>query len=406
MPYIHRDNGPHVNVWATNPVSTTSTMNIEDFQVGIEVETPVAPHSGDDPLRTYGQNSSSFYDSLRHEFENSAWPHGGKITSDISVGAEIVSGPDEGDYGGIPIEEAAGWYDDTIAAINDRTTHVPVGLMNSSNQTAGLHIHFSHPNTDEVRDFAEWLYNRSRDDEWLRVFACSSIADQNGAATAQVFRGDRHCTFNGFGHGRPNAVTEKNPSRGHYEWRMPEPMTVENFSLMMEFLERAIDDRDAAVEWASELVYGGDSRLTSVQRAEATGFDSYEPPTTIDGLQVVRGVSHGVHAFYNSVYERSDMPFAYRVHTEDGRFADTYYLMVSNTRAPSDWDVPEGYSHVFPDANVDRWVIEDTGNGGLRLADDDVERDIIDAANHVHESNEVDGGFETSDATDVLMEAL
>lgn len=383
-------------------------MNIEDFQVGVEVETPTLPHGGSDPMRSYGQKSSHLESVLRAEVgegnRDYGWPHGGRITSDISVGTEIVSGPGSNDLGGIPIEEASGWYEDTLETINAYEQHVPVGLINTSNQTAGLHIHFSHPDTEEVHDFAEWLYNRSAEDDWLRVFACSSIADQHGNQTAQVFRGDRHVKFNGFGRDRPNAVSIKNRASGHYEWRMPEPMTVENFELLMEFLMRAADDRDAAVEWASELVYGGDSRLTSIQRARATGVDSFEPPTTIDGLQVVRGSSTDTHAFHDAVFNRSDMPFIYRIYTEDGRYAETYYLLASHTD-PADIEPPAGYAHLFPtDSPDNRWVIEDGGDGGLRLADSQVQEDIIAAANAVHEDDDHD--FVTSDATNVLMEAL
>jgi hypothetical protein len=365
------------------------------------------PPGGGDILRSYGQKSGRLEEELRNQEgegdHNRDWLHGGSITSDISVGTEVVSGPNPGELGGIPIEYAPEWYNDTLDTIELYRDHVPVGLINTSDQTAGLHIHFSHPDTHEVQDFAEWLYNRSRDDEWLRVFACSSIADQHGQETAQVFRGNRHVKFNGFPARRPNAVAEQNRASGHYEWRMPEPMTRENFELLMEFLTRAVEDREAAVDWASELVYGGDSRLTSVQRARATGIETYEPPTTIDGLQVVRGESTETHPFHDAVYSRSDMPFIYRVHTEDGRYEDTYYLMVRNS-LPTLSSPPEGYGHLFPDGDTDRWVIEDSGDGGLRVTDSETQSDIIEAANAATDDSEPP--LETTEATDVLMEAL
>lgn len=383
-------------------------MDIENFQVGIEVETPTLPDPTYDPLRSYGTNSSSLYRTLeREEVADDTmygWAEGGRITSDISVGAEIVSGPEPDELGGIPITEAADWYGDTIRRINRYETHVPVGLMDSSNQTAGLHIHFSHPDTDEVRDFAEWLYNLSADDEWLRVFACSSIADRGGPTTGQVFRGDRHVKFNGFGESRPNAVAVKSAANGHYEWRMPEPMTTGNFELLMEFLMRAIeDDGDAAVDWASELVYQGDRRLTSIARARSIGLDSYEPPTTIDGLQVVRGISPDTHAFHDAVYDSPAMPFIYRIHTEDGRFGETYYMLVSH-RINGSIDPLDGYEHLFATDRGTRWVVEDLGNGGLTLAEPEVEADLIDAAARVTDDTESD--IESTAATEVLLDAL
>lgn len=383
-------------------------MDIENFQVGIEVETPTLPNASYDPLRSYGSNSSSLYRQLEAEEAYGdtmyGWAEGGRITSDISVGAEIVSGPSPDELGGIPILDASDWYADTISRIQRYETHVPVGLMNNSSQTAGLHIHFSHPNTTEVRDFAEWLYNRSEQDEWLRVFACSSIADRGGPTTGQVFRGDRHVKFNGFGQARPNAVAEKSAANGHYEWRMPEPMTTGNFELLMEFLSRAVHDRDAAVEWASELVYQGDTRLTSVARARSIGLDSYEPPTNIDGLQVVRGKSPDTHNFHDFVYDSPAMPFIYRIHTEDGRFNETNYMLVHHRDDDDTFDAPDGWEYLFPDDRGSRWVVEDLNDGGLSLANPEVEADLIDAAANVTQDSEEP--IESTAATEVLLDAL
>jgi hypothetical protein len=117
----------------------------------------------------------------------------------------------------------------------------------------------------------------------------------------------------------------------------------------------------------------------------------------------VRGESTETHPFHDAVYSRSDMPFIYRVHTEDGRYEDTYYLMVRNS-LPTLSSPPEGYGHLFPDGDTDRWVIEDSGDGGLRVTDSETQSDIIEAANAATDDSEPP--LETTEATDVLMEAL
>lgn len=379
-------------------------LDTDRFKIGIELEYPVVPSMSDEAYRTYGTNSSHLADEIRADYDHD-WPHGGQNGTDISVGVEINSGSTPGAHDGISLGEARDWYSESLDTLAHYGRFAPVGVMDSRDQTAGLHIHFSHPD-EEIESFSQWLYQVSGTD-WMKAFACTSIADQGGTTTYPVFRGTRHCKMT-YDSRRTSVVRAVSRSAGHFEWRLPEPMNPSNFDLLMEFLERAIADRDAAAQWAQEIVYQGSTDLTSVVRANATQLASFEPPADISGIQVVRGTDSHTASFYDHVHNSSTMPYIYRIHTEDGRYLDTYYLLSPMGRDPSAYDVNSEIQHLFPDSPDDEflvgneWVVGEYDDG-LEITSHDTASDIIQAANAAH-NDEID--VETSDATEVLLEAI
>lgn len=383
--------------------------NPDNLNVGIEVESPTLPGTvgSDDKYRSWGSKSDRLYRQLAEEFGSDPharpeWPHGGQVTSDVSVGLEVHSAPEGQTNGGIPVDEAKDWYPETLDLIEEFGTHVPVGKMTHDSQTAGMHIHFSLDDHEAAREFAEQLYDVSQK-EWMQVFVGSSIAELGGPTTAEVFRGTRHVSFGGeLGHG--NVVQRRTP--GHYEWRLPEPATRDHFPLVMDYLYRLADEGpDAANEWAKELVYSADSRLTAFTRAEAIGTETFAGSIpALDDYLVSREEDGSTGDFFETVYRRADLPYIYKVEVDDAGFASTYYALTTMTGTDAD-AAPDGYEHVFPEAQSgDTWVVQPTSDGGVEMASPEDARVVAEAVNTWPDSTEEE--YETSSATDVFLEAL
>lgn len=293
-----------------NATSDEDLTRYDELNYGIEVEYPVSPDPAG-PTMTRRANSSSQFKTEWRDNNGSGMPHGGSMGGDPTVGAEITSPITEG------YEDAASWYRRTLAEARDfGYPHEPTGLMGSGEgSTAGLHLHLSPLTRSEARD----LYEMSTE-PWMKVFVCSSITTETNPPRATVFR-QNYCDFRGFDGGGYAAVRSRAGGTGHYEWRLPEPMTADHFDMVAEFLHRfKSEGRSAAETYARNLVDEAHEDLTAVQRYEACGFDFGESPD-LDIVEVSRAPVVSSREFFWDVYGSDDQPYIYRVRTE----GDDYY---------------------------------------------------------------------------------
>jgi hypothetical protein len=232
-----------------------------DLQVGLEVEYPIA-ESRDEYLVGRGHDSNHIQSRVE------SWPStiGGRAVYDGTVGLEVVSDV-------LDLEDAPNWYREVIDHVEGEygARYQPTGLM-SNGSTAGLHVHISSLSEDQARDLADLST-----EPWAQVLFCSSIATNgNGEVSWPVFRGGQYCQM-GYGSNHYNVVNSR--GRGHFEWRLVEPMVPGHVEVLMEFLRAFEQSTEAAIEYAQEALDDVDDRITSVQRAEAIGMDMESVPT-------------------------------------------------------------------------------------------------------------------------------
>lgn len=272
-----------------------------DLKVGIEVEYPLADG---DPMKNEAQSSSSLFSRMNE------WPLRGRYTNDPSVGLEVVSDPP------LDVDDVVSWYSETIDYIESEynATYAPTGMLHGS--TAGLHTHVSPLTRDEAETLHEWS-----SEPWLQVFVCSSVCETE-APYYRVFR-DNYCRLNRSvdGGDRYAVVNERSRTDGHYEWRLPEPMTEENLDRMMEFLKIFKYSPEKAKEYALEAIEKEDN-ITSIKRADAIGVEL----AFGDEGEVTRSAADHARDFWNSVQNDESCPYIYRVITGDGQ---EYYAFES-----------------------------------------------------------------------------
>lgn len=263
------------------------------LRIGIELEYP-GRRDNDELFVSRGRGTSGLSDIPIPRSDANA-------TYDGTVGLEVVSDV-------LDLEDAAFWHADIIDHVEaEHVNYQPVGLMSNGN-TAGLHLHLSPLTESEARQ----LYEISQT-AWAKVLFCTSIANENGEAAWPVFRGGRHCRMNFSDGDRYACVNRRGGS--HYEWRLPEPMMPENLEVVATFLRLFEQDPDHAIQYAQEILDDGDERITSIQRAEATGMDIDEVPT------VRREPSpDDPQGFYESVASRWDAPEIYLVEVDGNHY--------------------------------------------------------------------------------------
>lgn len=273
-----------------------------DLSIGLEVEYP-GMNTSDELYVNRGRGTNNIQRDIN------GMPHhiGGRPVYDGTVGLEVVSDV-------LSPHDVTGWYEDVIDYIEAEynTGYQPTGLMANGN-TAGLHVHLSNLTETQARD----LYEMSQE-PWMKVLFCSSIANHNGEATWPVFRGGRYCEMS-FDDGHYSCVNYR--GSGHYEWRMPEPMTPGNVEIMMRFLDLFDEDPDLARQYAQEILDSGDDRLTAVRRADATGMDLTGEPTVAQ-----EPANSDPEEFYETVANEWAAPNIYTVRVEDSEF----YLLDSD----------------------------------------------------------------------------
>lgn len=277
-------------------------LTSSDLSVGLEVEYP-GMNSSDEKYVNRGRGTSG----IQSEMHGLPSHIGGRPVYDGTVGLEIVSDI-------LNPVDARGWFEDVIDYVREEynTDYQPTGLMGSGN-TAGLHVHISDLNNQQART----LFELSQE-PWMKVLFCSSIANEDGEATWPVFRGGRYCQMN-FDDDRYSCINYR--GGGHYEWRMPEPMTPGNVEIMMRFLSLFEEDPDLAVQYAQELLDSGDDRITAIKRADATGMDIIGEPTVAQ-----EPASSDPEGFYEAVADEWAAPNIYTVRLDEAEF----YLLDSD----------------------------------------------------------------------------
>lgn len=269
-----------------------------DLRIGLEVEYP-GMNPSDEKFISRGRDTSG----LQNDMNLPRHLHG-RAVYDGTVGLEVVSDV-------MNLEDAPDWYAELIDYVEDEynTGYQPTGLMHGGS-TAGLHMHLS----SLTRRQAEELYQISQQ-PWAKVLFCSSIANDGGQPSWPVFRGGRYCQMN-FNGDRYACVNGR--GSGHYEWRMPEPMTPEHMEVVVKFLRLFEQEPDAAVQYAQEVLDDADDRVTSIRRAEATGMDIETIPT-VDRQPSEEDPEN----FFDAVANDWSMPEIHRV-SFDGQ--DFYYF--------------------------------------------------------------------------------
>lgn len=307
-------------------------MPEDNLNVGLELEFPVSQESE----ATYDRPATDSYD-VHNEFAGGRYnteplPHhiigGGELTWDGTVGAEAVT-----PNGGLPVDDASMWYDETLAFLQGFAPFEPTGVGSNSSSissTVGLHTHISPLTRAEARA----LYELSLE-PWMKVFVCTSIAEESAAEYHSVFRGEVSSSYanTNFNEGRYSVinrrthvgVTDDGEDLYHWEWRLPEPMTRANLNTMLEFLRRfKHDGADEARTYAKDLVDSADSRLTAIERADKVGLGMTEPDQQ-PGVYTATRHPDGAGSFYNAVRESDDRPYITCVETpEDGSYYAFY----------------------------------------------------------------------------------
>lgn len=273
-----------------------------ELNLGIELEYPKRS-PGDEKFSSRGENTRSEQESISSlPLRLEANP-----VYDGTVGLEVVSEQ-------ISPVDAENWYRDVVDYVEAEynAMYEPVGILKNGN-TAGAHIHISPLSEDQARR----LYEISQQ-PWAKVLFCSTIANGEDGAAWPVFRGGRHCRME-FRGSRYACVNERRGD-GHYEWRLPEPMSPEHMGIIAKFLYIFEADPDVAIQYAQELLDDGDERITAIKRAEAVGMDIDNVPS------VTRAEApDDPENFYSKVADSWHLPTIHRVRTE----GTDYYILES-----------------------------------------------------------------------------
>lgn len=286
------------------------------MDIGVEVE--LADSKENRPTyRLPGENSEYVLNEHRDGLGN--W-HNATVTYDGTVGTEIVM-PQPRDINDSPER----WFDSVLNEAREAhgLTYEPCGLIDGGN-SVGLHIHLS-PLTDQQ---AQDLFRASQTD-WMKVFACSSLTDDDH----RVFRSTRYCDTDGgiYDGNRYTAVREVNSMEDHYEWRLPEPVDREHFELLMEYLRRFSKSPSDANEWAKGLVEDADDRLVSIKRANEIELLRDEDEDDFELLTISRSPNVQTDSFFWEVYDSSETPYIYRAYLDD----EEYYCFNTSSYSPS-----------------------------------------------------------------------
>lgn len=262
------------------------------LQVGPEIEFPIA--DGGEYLVDKGAHSRPFLDDM-----GGVWNGPGHFGSDPTVGVEINPRTP------IHIEDAPGFYRGVLEEAEAcGWIHQPSGVIdrNGGNSTAGLHIHISELTRREANELRELSQ-----DPLTQVFVCSSVTRDD----LRVFRGGSYCQMdNGINDGHHSVVNEVSSRDGHYEWRLPEPMTPENFDLTVNMLQiLKAQGAEAAYNFMQSVLDRHPDAVTSVKRAERIGGLGSD-------VYVSRTKYHPSGSFFDDVVRANSMPYIYRVTIE------------------------------------------------------------------------------------------
>lgn len=263
-------------------IVTEDDLTPELNNVGVELEYPVAETETSAPAGT-ARTSGALYENYdRDDWEvpglrEDAWGYMGHD----HTGAEITSGVLE-----IHSDEPEIWYEGSIEeAENDGH---PFAASGFGETVFGLHQHVSELSQNARERIAEACSN-----EWALVFWCSSVSEdsldpwRHGGiySPSEPWSGPRH------------------PGNRHWEFRLPEPVLPEHFSLMMDFWRKVgAEGVEAATDFARDLVYDKDERLTAIQQYHQLE-DEYEDWPRNSALEEGSGTDEGVALWFADLME-------------------------------------------------------------------------------------------------------
>jgi len=283
-----------------DPFAEYSKISDSKLRVGVEVEFPELDDDKES-LTSPGVQSNEF----QSKADSYGWPSSwGEMHYDGTVGAEIVN-PEP-----LELVDAHSFFAETIEIAEEEfgAIYEPTGMLKGGS-TAGLHIHLSSLTDTQAKKLAEFSKQ-----PWMQVFACTAVAE-TGSPDMPVFRGERYCNLVDDLHGsRYNVVNAR--GGGHYEWRLPEPMTPTHFNHICTFLRIFEDDPEQAKEYVMHVLQSKEDDVTSIARAKKIGV-----PTDFDNIPLVSRSQHPqTESFYNDISRGSGTPHIYRVTYEGQEF--------------------------------------------------------------------------------------
>lgn len=176
----------------------------------------------------------------------------GQMTHD-HVGAEITS-----DQMNLHSDEPELWYAGTIDRAEDMG--YPFARTGYGSTTFGLHMHLS----EVPQDKAEALFEMCQE-PWMKVFVCTSLSEES--CDPWRHGGTSTDNINGSSRFQDQYVVSSRRGIGHYEWRLPEPMAMDHFMVVMNFLRKLEEfGAEDARDYAKGLVEDADDRLTAVKQ--------------------------------------------------------------------------------------------------------------------------------------------
>lgn len=369
-----------------------------DLYVGVEIEYPMS-YEPDTTFRRPGQYSGNIRDEMQRDYGGRREYPGGTIDRDGTAGLELTS------RASYDTERLFEWFCDAIAELhNDYAAYEPCGISGpGGGSTFGQHLHISPLTRDEARG----LYELSME-PWFRTFACSSVVnspteEEQRHNTYQVFRRS-YCgmSFNDETRGGNQCVTlcewqDSEHERGHWEWRLLEPITPEHFGIVMRFIELLRQEGpEEAGNYARTFVANACPALTAFRRAEACNLIEEEDDRNWSLSRVPYEGTDESEELYQDLVQSPFTPYVYQVRCDD----ESYYGFYSESH-DDDYEFPA--VHFDEHLSVTDVIDAET----LELVDDDETADNVRDYLELRRAEVVDGdGGDKTEETDVLEIAM
>jgi len=197
-------------------------------------------------------------------------PEINSITNDSSIASNDIDAAEDITNIGIELEYPVG---DGIAAC---------GQSRHSSTTFGLHLHLS----DVPHVKAKFVYEMCQE-PWALTFFCSSVSQDSlcpwryGGVSGDGLLGNRRFDDESppaeisYNQRIMNHYAHDDEYDGHYEFRLNEPTHPDHFAAVCHFF-RLLDvaGTNAAYDFAHDMVYSADDRLTPVKQYKYL-YDSY-----------------------------------------------------------------------------------------------------------------------------------
>jgi len=269
---------PEINsITNDSSIASNDIGAIEDItNIGIELEYPVGDGIASCASAT---RSGGLYDEWRNEHGRD-WTlpdfngYMGYMGSD-HTGAEVTSGILD-----LHSDQPEEWYVKSINQAEDMG--YPFAMTGSGDTNFGLHLHLS----DVPREKAKFVYEMCQE-PWALTFFCSSVSRESlcpwrfGGVNSSGLLGNRRFddesppAEESYNQRIMNHYANDSEYDGHYEFRLNEPTHPDHFAAVCHFF-RLLDVAgvNAAYEFAYDMVYDADDRLTPVKQYKYL-YDSY-----------------------------------------------------------------------------------------------------------------------------------